>query len=78
MLDDSSTVVMASHSDGLLKQFCDTAIWLERGELVQYGPVDDVAAAYNAGAGQVDPSIEPAPLPRPGLPVAVSPWLELQ
>ena len=68
MLDDSSTVVMASHSDGLLKQFCDTAIWLERGELVQYGPVDDVAAAYNAappGQPRPQPS-EPAVVPADG------------
>ena len=40
-------MVLASHSFPLIKQLCDRALWLERGQLRMYGPVDEVVGAYN-------------------------------
>ncbi len=40
------TVVFISHSLPQVKSFCDTAIWIEGGELKAYGNVDEVARQY--------------------------------
>lgn len=48
----SSIMVVASHVDDVLKRLCNKALWLERGTVVQFGPVDEVLAAYHKhGAG---------------------------
>lgn len=45
----SSIVVIASHSAALLRDLCTTAAWLDRGQLVRVGPVDEVLDAYEKG-----------------------------
>jgi ABC-type polysaccharide/polyol phosphate transport system ATPase subunit len=40
------TIVLASHSIELLTMLCQRALWLERGRVVQIGPAQQVAAAY--------------------------------
>lgn len=44
----AKAVVVSSHSLGLLRLFCDRAIWLERGSVKQDGPLDEVWNAYMA------------------------------
>jgi len=40
-------LVMASHSDTLIKKMCNKAILLEHGKMIMLGPVDEVLALYH-------------------------------
>tara|TARA_R110002074_G_scaffold402283_1_gene606109 strand:- start:9652 stop:10356 length:705 start_codon:yes stop_codon:yes gene_type:complete len=43
-------LVMASHNVSILKKLCNKAIWLEHGLVREYGPLDEIVAAYAASA----------------------------
>ncbi len=45
-VDRSSILVLASHSEAILRQWCDKALLLDRGRIRLFGPVDEVLAAY--------------------------------
>lgn len=49
-------MVVASHSDALIKSLCNKAILLEHGKIKAQGSVNDVLDAYYAKAGQGDNS----------------------
>ena len=40
------TVVVATHSEGFIRNNCETAIFLEKGRLRAFGPAEDVIAEY--------------------------------
>nr|WP_053360602.1 teichoic acids export ABC transporter ATP-binding subunit TagH [Bacillus sp. FJAT-27251] len=40
------TIFFVSHSMGQVKEFCEKAVWLEYGEIKQYGPVSEVIPEY--------------------------------
>jgi ABC-type polysaccharide/polyol phosphate transport system ATPase subunit len=42
----SSILVLASHSDALIRSFCNKAILLEAGRMLHYGPIDNVLEEY--------------------------------
>jgi ABC-type polysaccharide/polyol phosphate transport system ATPase subunit len=42
----SKILAFASHSRPLVELYCDRAIWLDNGEIRQYGPTSEVYAAY--------------------------------
>ena len=42
----SQILFLASHADAILRIICNKAIWLEYGNLVQYGEFEEVIAAY--------------------------------
>jgi ABC-2 type transport system ATP-binding protein len=42
----SQILFLASHADGILRKICNKAIWLNQGNLVQYGDFESVLAAY--------------------------------
>ncbi|MEM6483289.1 MAG: ABC transporter ATP-binding protein [Pseudomonadota bacterium] len=44
----SSQVIMVSHSDETLRSFCDTAIWLEKGQIRYFDDLEQGLKAYNA------------------------------
>ena len=46
----SSILVVASHSDEIIKEWCNKAAYLRGGELIEFGPVNDVLKAYHADA----------------------------
>nr|MBA3523877.1 ABC transporter ATP-binding protein [Geodermatophilaceae bacterium] len=46
LVDRAGLLVFASHSDDLLRELCDTGIWLEHGRIRQQGPLEEVLAAY--------------------------------
>jgi ABC-type polysaccharide/polyol phosphate transport system ATPase subunit len=46
-IDRSSIVVVASHSRGILYQWCNRLFLLEHGRLIADGPVDDVLKEYD-------------------------------
>ncbi|VVC76469.1 Teichoic acids export ATP-binding protein TagH [Aquicella siphonis] len=47
LLDQSSIVVMATHSDALIREFCNKALLLENGQIKFFGPVDQALAIYH-------------------------------
>jgi ABC-type polysaccharide/polyol phosphate transport system ATPase subunit len=47
IIGDSHILVLASHSDPMLRQFCNKAALMEEGRLVMLGTVDEVLAAYH-------------------------------
>ncbi len=57
LLDRSGTIVFVSHSLNSVEEFCDRAIWLEKGKVAAEGQAEEVVAAYreaisNRQAGQ--------------------------
>jgi ABC-type polysaccharide/polyol phosphate transport system ATPase subunit len=43
-------MVLASHHGGICRQWCNKAIWMERGEVRAFGDVEDILGAYEAKA----------------------------
>lgn len=48
LIEGNNTVVMSSHSEELLRMFCQRLIWLEKGKVTMDGTVDEVLKAYNS------------------------------
>lgn len=46
LIEESNTFLFASHSDELIKRFCNKAILMSHGELKVFGDVKDVLEAY--------------------------------
>lgn len=46
LLDEDATVLFVSHSTQQVRNMCNKAIWLEKGELIAQGDVDEVCDAY--------------------------------
>ena len=46
LLHDGCTLLLVSHSSAQVMQFCDRAIWIERGEVVKDGDALSVVKAY--------------------------------
>ena len=44
--EQGKTIFFVSHSMGQIKEFCDQALWLEYGEIKDYGPVNEVIPEY--------------------------------
>lgn len=45
-ITSDKTVVMVSHNEETIKQFCDRVIWLESGEIKKIGDAESVVNAY--------------------------------
>jgi teichoic acid transport system ATP-binding protein len=43
---EGKTIFFISHAIGQVKSFCDKALWLEYGEVKQYGSIEDVIPNY--------------------------------
>lgn len=48
LADRTRIVVLASHSLDLIRKWCNRALWLDKGQIRQLGPVDEVIDAYLA------------------------------
>ena len=46
---EGRTILVVSHSLGLVQQMCDTVVWLEKGSVRMIGAANDVVAAYTGG-----------------------------
>jgi ABC-type polysaccharide/polyol phosphate transport system ATPase subunit len=55
MMAKASLMVLISHDLKALMDLCSTAVWLDHGRIVQFGPAAEVVAAYTAGIGQLRP-----------------------
>ena len=47
-----TTIVLVTHSLGLIRDMCDQAMWLEHGEIRRLGPAIEVADAYIASVNE--------------------------
>jgi teichoic acid transport system ATP-binding protein len=45
--DEGKTIFFISHSLEQVREFCTTAMWIEGGSLVEYGPVEEVSRHYS-------------------------------
>jgi len=45
---DGCTILFCSHSMHHVSQFCDRAIWVDGGRIIEDGPADEVIAAYTS------------------------------
>jgi ABC-2 type transport system ATP-binding protein len=50
MLSGGKTLFLVSHSEHDLKRFAERGLYLQAGELVGDGPIDEVLEQYNADA----------------------------
>jgi teichoic acid transport system ATP-binding protein len=46
--DQAGTVFLVTHSAGIVRETCNRAIWLDKGQVVLDGPADEVVDAYEA------------------------------
>lgn len=46
LCDEAGTIFLVSHGLQVIRDTCNRAIWLDKGEIVMDGPVDDVVDAY--------------------------------
>jgi teichoic acid transport system ATP-binding protein len=44
--EKGKTIFFVSHSMGQVKEFCEKALWLEYGEIKDYGPISEVMPKY--------------------------------
>lgn len=49
LLDQSSIVVMANHSDEIMKEFCNKGLLLEGGKVKFFGPINEALNIYHTG-----------------------------
>lgn len=45
--DNGKTIIFISHTLAQVKSFCDTALWIEAGEMKEYGEVNEVCKHYS-------------------------------
>jgi ABC-2 type transport system ATP-binding protein len=50
LVERSGLLVFASHSDEFLRDLCDTAIWMEHGQVRMRGEIEEVLRAYKGNA----------------------------
>ena len=48
MLSDGTTLLFVSHSIDQVRQLCKQAVWINRGDIMQIGEVNEVCDAYMA------------------------------
>jgi ABC-type polysaccharide/polyol phosphate transport system ATPase subunit len=47
-VEKASILVLASHSMSICRKFCNRGIWMQRGQVVADGPIEEVIDAYTA------------------------------
>jgi ABC-type polysaccharide/polyol phosphate transport system ATPase subunit len=46
-MSGAGIIVLASHGDDLLRQHCDTAVWLDRGVIKAQGRIEEILSGYH-------------------------------
>lgn len=54
ILDQTKIVIVATHSDFIMSRFCNKAMWMEKGRIKAFGPVEDILEQYKADTEQSD------------------------
>jgi len=52
LLERTRILVLASHSQPIIRNFCNKVLWLEQGQVKMLGLVDDVLPAYGGAVIQ--------------------------
>ncbi|MFI7190100.1 ABC transporter ATP-binding protein [Nocardia nova] len=47
LIDRSAILVVASHTDSYLREYCSRGLWLDDGRIVADGPISEVLTAYH-------------------------------
>ncbi len=47
-MQNAGILLMASHSEAVVKSFCTKALWLDRGQVKQFGELEPILTAYRA------------------------------
>jgi teichoic acid transport system ATP-binding protein len=45
--DSAGALVLVSHSPGDIREMCSTAVWIDKGKIIDHGTVDEVLAHYS-------------------------------
>lgn len=48
LVNKSSIIVLASHSNAVIRSMCNKAMWLDKGRIVRFGGAEEVLQAYEA------------------------------
>ena len=46
LMDSGTTVILVSHSINEIRKICDTAIWIDQGQVRDYGEVNEICDKY--------------------------------
>ena len=46
MMSGGTTLIFVSHSIDQVRELCDHPVWINKGDIMQVGPVDEVCDAY--------------------------------
>lgn len=49
-VSEASVLVLASHDFEICRRWCNKAIWMDRGQIVAFGAIDDITKAYQESA----------------------------
>jgi capsular polysaccharide transport system ATP-binding protein len=47
-----ASIIMVSHSEGILRDLCQSGVWLNEGEAIWFDDVNDAIAAYHQSGGK--------------------------
>lgn len=59
--ESGTTIMLVSHSVGLMKTFCDQVAWLHHGKLMKVGEADEIIPEFQASFGSAQAGAAPAP-----------------
>ena len=51
-VEKAGILVLASHSSDICRQWCNKAVWMERGEVKLQGEINSVLDSYNSAIAQ--------------------------
>ena len=58
MIHGGSTVIMVSHSTQTIRENCDRAIWIEKGQMIAMGDVKKLCAEYDKYDGNLENALK--------------------
>jgi ABC-type polysaccharide/polyol phosphate transport system ATPase subunit len=47
LINRANVLILASHSEGMIREMCNKALLLDQGKLIDYGPIDQVFEKYH-------------------------------
>lgn len=58
LYDRASILVIASHDNNIIREFCNKALWLHKGRMVRYGEVESVLQDYENHSADILAELE--------------------
>ena len=53
-IEDTGILVIASHNMGMVRQWCNKGMLMQHGNILAFGPIEEIAKRYESGEGTVD------------------------